>query len=112
MTQRLKNPELKKRTVRLTLPPLLVFGLAVTWAFFSDAADWVRWTVMFAAFAALAGYLAIRLPRIMRTFRCPRCHSPIETYLDTGGAAGAAIDYYCKNCDVIWETGITTVTDM
>ena len=48
----------------------------------------------------------------MSTFACPKCQLRISEFMDTKGELAAPVNYYCKNCDVIWETGLKTTSNM
>jgi predicted RNA-binding Zn-ribbon protein involved in translation (DUF1610 family) len=52
-----------------------------------------------------AGYLTIRQ---LRQFRCPRCGECIQKHVDTRNQENTPIIYFCKSCDVEWDTGLRT----
>jgi predicted RNA-binding Zn-ribbon protein involved in translation (DUF1610 family) len=64
---------------------------------------------IFIASTFVAGYLTIRQ---LRQFRCPRCGESILKHEDTQNQENAPIVYFCKSCDVKWDTGLRTPTSL
>ena len=52
---------------------------------------------------ALALYVWIFL-RFFRHYRCPQCQAELPTYRDAKLVSNRR--FYCKSCDVIWQTGL------
>ena len=48
--------------------------------------------------------LAVLHTRVLGHYRCPQCQAELPRHKDD--ARRAEYLFYCKNCDVIWKTGL------
>ena len=48
---------------------------------------------------------------VLRNFHCPDCGDHIPEPTNTKRLSGDPINYLCKRCDVLWETGLTESED-
>jgi len=48
--------------------------------------------------------------RRLRRFRCPRCGRSIPEPTIKYRSENEPINYYCPDCDIEWETGLTETT--
>jgi hypothetical protein len=79
-----------------TLATILGLGAAIpTW--FAVAS--------FVAGGVTAGCISIRL---LQQFRCPRCGARVPKHEPTKNVENTPIQYICKACDVVWDSGLRT----
>src|SRR5262245_473918 len=55
----------------------------------------------FALFALVGGVIAWKAAT---SFRCPECKAPIGRSRNPNQDADRSLQFYCKTCDVIWDT--------
>jgi RNase P subunit RPR2 len=56
-----------------------------------------------------AGVVASSIQRReLRRFQCPRCHRTLQTHEPTHGQPDVPIRFFCRSCDVLWDTGLRT----
>ena len=63
------------------------------------------------ALVGAAGTVAIGLIRSELLFRCYRCPNCGRRISQVSHSPGAPIEYACKDCDTLWETGFNVPTD-
>ena len=45
-------------------------------------------------------------------FVCPQCGTPIKKPMDTGNRENVPICFHCTKCDIIWDSGLRTESDI
>jgi len=48
--------------------------------------------------------LAVLRNRVLGHYQCPQCHSELPRHKDS--SRHSEYLFYCKNCDVLWKTGL------
>jgi hypothetical protein len=61
----------------------------------------VCFCIVLVAALALGAWLFIRF---FRHYRCPQCQAELPVYRDAKLVSNRR--FYCKSCDVIWQTGL------
>lgn len=88
------------RNALLSIPPLVV--LCLLWPRW-EAPDPAFWLMAALFVLWIAGWMLADL-RLLRRYRCPTCGLAIRrpTIVDRG--PGDPVLYYCRRCDVEWDT--------
>ena len=66
--------------------------------------EWVRIVASCGVIGVMVIALAVLHNRVLGHYRCPQCQSELPRHRDD--AHRAQYLFYCKNCDVIWKTGL------
>ena len=85
--------------VPLTLSIVLPIGSIATWIV----------VLSFIGSGLTASIFAIRL---MRRFRCPRCGASIPNHESVVNGENSPVFYRCKPCDVVWDSGLRTPSNL
>jgi hypothetical protein len=111
MTEHLKAPRFAAR-ISVRVFGLIAISLAPT--VIGLAASSVVIPLWFSVGSFVIGSIAAALvsARWLREFHCPRCGASVPQHEPTMNAINAPIVYNCKSCDVVWDTGLRTPSNM
>ena len=107
MSEQLRAPRFGSHVSRRVLAVATIGLLPALIALITPGAGIQMWFAVtsFVVGGVAAGYLSIGL---LRQFRCPRCGRRIDTHEATQNQEDAPILYFCKPCDVVWDSGLRT----
>jgi len=95
-----------RKEIFIVVPVILLFVLI---AFFSGKNSFIAITLtILIILVSIIGTIwqTIRLKK----FICPNCGKKISEPTIKYRSEGEPINYYCPNCDIEWETGLTETT--
>ena len=102
-----RDPEFGTRFI---LPLVVIFAVAalcglVAMGYSQDHKGWAGiWPFCLVVGLMLIAIFALH-HRVLRRYRCPQCGSRIPFYREDSTRV-EEYRYYCKDCDVIWNTGL------
>jgi predicted RNA-binding Zn-ribbon protein involved in translation (DUF1610 family) len=92
-----------KKEIFIIIPILLLFVLL---AFSSTNNPLIKWTLV-ALLLLVSTIGTIWQTKRLKTFVCPNCKNKISEPTIKYRKENDPINYYCSNCDIEWETGLT-----
>lgn len=107
MSEHLRAPHFGSRVSKRVLAVVIIGLLPALIALIIPGVGIPTWFAVtsFIVGGVVAGYLSIGL---LRQFRCPRCGGCIEMHEATQNQENAPILYFCRPCDVVWDSGLRT----
>lgn len=111
MSEHLPAPQFGKAISKKVIGVLIVGLIPAFITFIVPTLAIPTWlpAVSFIASGFIAGYLTIQH---LRQFHCPRCGKSIQKHEDTQDKENTPILYFCKSCDVEWDTGVRTPSNL
>lgn len=92
-----------KKEIYIVVPVIFMFGLIV---FFSGKNSFITMTlVTLLIIVSILG--TIWQKKRLKSFICPNCRKKISEPTIKFRKDGDPINYYCQNCDIEWETGLS-----
>ena len=93
----------QRKEVFIVVPVIFLFVLI---AFFSGKNSFITMTlVILIILISILG--TIWQKNRLNTFICPNCRKKISETTIKLRSDGDPINYYCQNCDIEWETGLS-----
>lgn len=107
---RIKTTRRLRRIAMLEMLPFFLLILAAFW-WEEHLPEVIRRPAIYIFLSLVFLLMAYIALRRTRRFVCPDCQTKIANFMPTHGVPGTPIRYHCKQCDVIWETGLDTLDD-
>ena len=109
MATRKRDPRIGKRYFRNVLFLGVPFAAAFLFAIYADEHGWTDWFIAALVVGFGVGLIGlVRQVRLFRRYTCPDCGGQLE---NPTRRPGEPIEYLCRRCDVIWETGFSESSD-
>ena len=91
--------------VRFGIPFCIIFLLAI----FAHQSEYIAWFVVLVVVdLAIALLAVVRHQRLFRRYHCPDCGRRLQP---PSRESGKPIEFYCSECDVIWDSGFVESSD-
>jgi len=95
-----------RKEAYIIVPILSIF---ITLACFSNLASFIK-TLLIIVLILIAVTGTVWQSRRLKQFACPACGKKILSPTIHCRRDGDPVNYYCPDCDIEWETGLTETT--